>query len=361
MREAMHYERLGSGAVRCSLCPRRCRIPEGGTGVCGVRGNRGGVLYALTYGKVASSAVDPIEKKPLYHFYPGSRTFSIGGFGCNLRCKHCQNWRISHHAVTAGGEGLYDLLPEELVEEAARRGCTAIAWTYNEPSVWFEYVLEGARLARERGILTVLVTAGVINPPALRELLPHLDAYRLDVKGFSEGFYERLTGVRVLATVLGSAVIAREAGVHLEIVTNIIPNWNDSDGELDALSKWIVTSLGSYTPWHVTAYFPSFEVSEPPTPLSTLERARRIGIANGLEYVYVGNVPGHPAQHTLCPACGKTLIERHGFRIAARHIVRGHCASCGYEIRGYRDFDLPVDRRHIPRGGSSGSHRPSSR
>ena len=348
MREAMLYERIGHKVVQCHLCPRNCVIPDGRTGFCGVRKNRGGTLLALTYGRVASLAVDPIEKKPLYHFYPGASVLSVGSFGCNMRCKHCQNWEISRHDATETGEDLHGLSPEGLVEMVKGRGCPALAWTYNEPSIWFEYVLESAKLARREGILTVLVTSGMINPPALKALLNYVDAYRLDIKGFTEGLYERLTGKRVLANVLESGLIAREAGVHVEVVTNIIPNWNDGDQELGGLSRWIAERLGRHTPWHVTAYHPSCEVTEPPTPTATLERARRIGLGNGLHHVYIGNVPGHPDQNTLCPGCGRTLIDRAGFGIRENHVLRGSCEYCGYEVVGYFGPGAPFRHPDTP-------------
>lgn len=341
MREALLYERVGHKIVHCHLCPHECVIPEGRTGFCGVRKNLDGSLYALTYGRVASVAVDPIEKKPLYHFYPGAPTLSVGTFGCNMRCKHCQNWEISHHSATEDGSDLARLEPEELVKLAREEGCDALAWTYNEPSIWFEYILDTAKLAREAGLLTVMVTAGMINPPALKTLLRHIDAYRLDVKGFSDEFYERLTGSPVLSQVLANGLIARDAGVHLEIITNVIPNWNDSDEQLGGLAAWIVENLGVDTPWHVTAYHPDNKLTEPPTPVSTLERAREIGLRSGLRYVYIGNVPDHPGEHTYCPGCGRILIERRSFGVGNNHVVGGCCGFCGYRIASYRGPERP--------------------
>ncbi len=341
MKEALLYEQVGHNVVHCRLCPHECVIPEGRTGFCGVRKNIGGSLYALTYGRVASAAVDPIEKKPLYHFYPGTPTMSIGTFGCNMRCKHCQNWEISHHSATEDGSDLVELHPEELVRIAQREGCGAIAWTYNEPSIWFEYILDTAKLAKEHGLLTVMVTSGMINPPALRTLLRHMDAYRLDVKGFTEEFYERLTGTPVLAKVLENGLIARDTGVHQEVITNVIPNWNDSEEQLRGLADWIVANLGVDTPWHVTAYHPDNKLTEPPTPVATLERARETGMSRGLRYVYVGNVPDHPGQHTYCPQCERILIERHAFGVGAVNIADGCCRYCGYRIASYRGPEQP--------------------
>ncbi len=348
MKEALFYERADRNAVRCRLCPHECVVAEGRTGTCGVRLNRGGRLWALTYGRVAAAAVDPIEKKPLYHFYPGARTFSVGTFGCNLRCKHCQNWHISHRRASEAEAELSNLSPEELVSAAVAQRCSAIAWTYNEPSIWIEYVLEGARLAHRRGLRTVLVTSGVINPAPLRALLNHIDAYRLDIKGFSEDFYARLTGSRVLDTVLQNALTARQADAHLEIVTNVIPNWNDSDEQLGGLSSWIAQNLGPETPWHVTAYHPAHQVTEPPTPRETLIRAREIGAENGLKHIYLGNLPSLEDENTRCPECGRTIIRRSALRLEALELIRGRCKHCGYRLGRYFDAEVPFERLAPP-------------
>ncbi len=348
MKEALLYEKLAHEMVHCHLCPHECVIPEGKTGYCGVRKNVEGSLYALTYGKVISIAIDPIEKKPLNHFYPGASAFSIGTFGCNMRCQHCQNWEISHRGATEDGDQLRKLSPEQAVAMAKERNCEVIAYTYNEPSIWFEYILDTSKLARKEGLFNVLVTSGMINPPALKTLLNFTDSYRLDIKGFTEEFYQRLTGSAVLAQVLENALIAFEAGAHIEIITNIIPNWNDSDEQLDGLSRWIVDNLGPDIPWHVTRYHPYCKLREPTTPVETLDRAREIGFKNGLRYIYVGNVPGHPGQNTLCPGCGKTLIDRTGFAIGVNHIVRGCCEFCGCKIGHFRGPDIPIKHHTTP-------------
>ncbi|MCF6179400.1 MAG: AmmeMemoRadiSam system radical SAM enzyme [Geopsychrobacter sp.] len=348
MKEALLYEKLGDNRVRCQLCPYNCVISAGQTGYCGVRKNIEGRLFALTYGKVISIAVDPIEKKPLHHFYPGASALSIGTFGCNLRCQHCQNWQISHQDATVEDEHLQDLPSEQVIAMARRRDCEVIAYTYNEPSIWFEYLLDTARLAKQAGIFNVMVTAGMINPTALKSLLNYVDVYRLDIKGFSEELYQRLTGRKLLAQVLENARIAFKAGAHLEIVTNIIPNWNDSQAQLDGLSRWIVHNLGPDIPWHVTRYHPAYKLTEPATPVETLNRAREIGFKNGLRYIYVGNVPGHPGQNTLCPGCGKTLIDRTGFVIGNNHILKGCCEFCGHKIGHYCGSDTPPRQRSTP-------------
>lgn len=349
MKEALLYEKLAHEMVHCHLCPHSCIIPEGKTGFCGVRKNVQGTLFALTYGKVVSIAIDPIEKKPLNHFYPGASAFSIGTFGCNMRCLHCCNWEISHHAAAELDDGLlHDLTPAEAVALTIARGCEVLAWTYNEPSIWFEYILDCAKEAREKGVQTAMVTSGMINPPALKTLLNYIDAYRLDIKGFTEEFYERLTGTPVLKYVLENARIAYEAGVHLEIVTNVIPNWNDSDEQFNELSKWIVENLDADIPWHVTRYYPEHKMTEPQTPTRTLERAKEIGHKNGLNYIYVGNIPGHRGQNTSCPQCSKVLIDRVGFGIGENHIVRGCCKYCGHRIGHYRGPDIPVKHHTTP-------------
>ncbi len=336
----MVYEIIKENVVKCNLCPRECVINNGKIGFCGVRKNIKGRLYALTYGMVSSLAVDPIEKKPLYHFYPGISTLSVGTFGCNLRCLHCQNWEISHRTATEDGTGMQNINPDRLVNIAKKENCKALVWTYNEPSIWFEYILEAAEVAKREGLLTVLVTAGMINPEPLKKLLKYIDAYRLDIKGFSDDFYTRLIGEPILQTVLNNALIAYDRGVHIEIITNVIPNWNDSDKEFKDLSQWIVNELSPDTPWHLTAYHPDNKLKEPPTTIETLEHARSIGINNGLKYVYIGNVHGHVGQNTICPECSKTLINREGFGVKENHIVNGQCGYCGYEIVAYRDVGL---------------------
>lgn len=341
MKEALYYQKLGEQRVHCNLCPHECQISEGKTGLCEVRKNIGGTLFALTYGKVVSVCVDPIEKKPLNHFYPGASAFSIGTFGCNMRCLHCQNWQISHHCATEDGDGLSDLSPAQAVALALEHRCEVIAYTYNEPSIWIEYVLETSKLAREKGLKNVLVTSGMINPEPLKDLLAVTDAYRLDIKGFTEDFYKRLTGMAVLGRVLGNAKLALAAGCHIEIITNIIPNWNDSDEQLGGLAQWIVENLGPDIPWHLTRYYPYFKMTEPQTPVATLDRARQIGLNAGMRHVFVGNVPGHPDQSTLCHQCNKTLIDRRGYSIGEIHILKGCCSYCGAALGHYRGRENP--------------------
>ena len=327
-----HHER---GGVRCVLCPHHCIIREGADGFCGVRGVRDAELYALTYGRIVASAFDPIEKKPLYHFYPGHKTFSIGGVGCNLRCRHCQNWQISCCDVNENLDGLQDLSPEAAVRLACENNCKSLVWTYNEPSIWYEYILDTAPLAQRAGLKTVLVTAGMINSEPLQDLLPHIDAYRLDIKGFSGSFYRWLTGIDSLEQILENAIAAQTAGCHVEIVTNLIPGHNDDEIQLRSLARWIVQNLSSQTPWHLTAYYPNHELQVAATGVAALERGVEIGHEEGLSHIFIGNVAGHPAQHSLCPDCGHCLIRRNGFRVEANLIIDGRCPGCGCHLENF--------------------------
>jgi pyruvate formate lyase activating enzyme len=340
MKEALFWEKSSANRVSCQLCPHNCVISEGENGACGVRKNIDGTLYALTYAKVIATAVDPIEKKPLYHFYPGSSAFSLGSLGCNLRCKHCQNWQLSTGIATEKDHRLQDLSPQQAVTSARKHHCQVMAYTYNEPSIWPEYILDTAKLARQQGLFNVLVTSGMINPEALKILLQTTDAYCLDIKGFSEELYRKLTGSAVLSQILANAKMALNSGSHIEIITNLIPGWNDSFSQLDGLSHWIVNNLGPDIPWHVTRYHPGHQLHEPATPVETLNRAREIGLKNGLQHIYVGNVPDHPGQNTLCPGCGKTLIDRTGFSLGANHIQAGRCRYCDHKIGHYQAFDI---------------------
>ena len=342
MRECILYDKLDDGRVHCLVCPRDCRIGDGRAGFCGVRHNRGGRLYAITYGKITSAAADPIEKKPLFHFHPGTRVFSLGSAGCNLRCIHCQNWQIAHErldgAVDDDGApslpGLTDMSPEQAVATAQASGCAGIAWTYNEPTVWLEYTIDTAKLCREAGLYTVYVTNGYATEAAVDAIGPYLDAYRVDVKGFTDGFYKRLAGVANWRTILVAAERAKHKwGCHVEIVTNVIPTMNDDDSQLRGIAEWILESLGPETPWHVTRFMPYLDLSDlPSTPTSTLDRARGIGLAVGLQFVYVGNDPGNPGENTYCPGCGRIVIERTGYATMPRLVRDGACADCGRQL-----------------------------
>jgi len=292
MKEALFYEKLPNNKVKCTLCPWNCTVAEGKAGFCGVRKNVAGKLYSLIYAKACSVAADPIEKKPLYHFHPGSRVLSLGTYGCNMRCGHCQNWQIAH--INEGPAE--DIPPEQLVSLAKKHQCDGVAWTYNEPTIWFEYALDGSKLVKEAGLYTVFVTNGYINQEPLDMIAPYIDAYRVDVKGFTNELYQKLAKIKDFSPVLKSAErMKKHWKKHVEIVTLVIPKMNDDEKQLRELASWVARSLGEDTVWHVTRFFPYLEYKHlPPTPIETLEKAQGIGRGVGLKHVYIGNVPGHP-------------------------------------------------------------------
>ncbi|MBT9163158.1 MAG: hypothetical protein DDT24_00061 [Chloroflexi bacterium] len=329
---ARYWQRLDDNKVWCQLCPHDCVIPEGERGLCGVRQNRGGALYSLVYGKPVAVSVGPIEKAPFHHFHPGHRRRTIATVGCNMRCLHCHNWSISQRAVE---EVRYRLLsPHEMIEGVIRDGLTSVSFTYTEPTVFFEYMYDIARLAQERGLKTTLVTNGFINPQPLRALLQHLDAVRVDLKAFTEGFYRRVSSAS-LAPVLNTLTIIEEEGVHLEIINLIIPTLNDCAAEIRAMCEWILTKLGPDVPLHFNRFFPAFRMTHlPPTPVETLEMAAAIARDVGLRFVYIGNFPGHRYGNTFCPSCGEKLIHRVGISVLANHIEGGRCKFCGENIPG---------------------------
>ena len=332
MCEAMFYEKVEGNLVKCNLCSHRCRIPDSKRGVCGVRENREGTLYSLVYGRAVAQAVDPIEKKPLFHFYPGSKIFSIATVGCNFRCLNCQNYDISQMPREHGSIIGESLLPEEIVEKAKRYGCRSIAYTYTEPTVFFEYAYETAKLASKEGIKNVFVTNGYITEEALRELAPYLDAANIDLKGFSEEFYRKVCGAR-LEPVLESIKLHRELGIWVEVTTLVIPTLNDSEEVLRGIAEFI-SGVGEDIPWHVSRFYPAYKLIDlPPTPLETLRKAREIGLEAGLKYVYQGNVPGE-GESTYCHECGELLIQRYGYQVLLNKIEDSRCPYCGADIAG---------------------------
>lgn len=330
----MLYDRLEHGAVQCRVCPRLCHIEPGKSGTCRARVNREGTLYAITYGRVCSVAADPIEKKPLYHFFPGTTVLSLGSFGCNFACRHCQNWQIAHADPAESTRDLRELPIRNLPVLAANNECQGVAWTYNEPTIWLEYILDGAQLAHERGLYTVLVTNGFITEEALAVLAPHIDAYRVDVKGFSNEQYKELCRIPALGPVLSAAELAKtEYGCHVEIVTNVIPTLNDDDETLRGIAGWIAESLGPDTPWHVTRFMPHLDFAHlPPTAISTLEHAVRLGHDAGLRFVYLGNVPGHEGENTVCPNCKRLLVRRTGHAVEDVALRGTFCSMCGANV-----------------------------
>ena len=323
MKEALYYTKREDGKLQCRLCPHTCTIADGRVGLCRVRRNRGGTLYSEIYGQVTSIAMDPIEKKPLYHFHPGASILSLGTRGCNFACEFCQNWSISQAEAPTS-----PLTSKEAVRAAERDASIGIAYTYNEPFIWFEYVIETCRLVREAGLANVLVTNGYINPEPLDELLPYVDAINLDIKSIRPDFYRRLcrgTLEPVLATAKAAAPVT-----HLEITNLIIPGENDSDDDLRDLAAWIATELGADTPVHLSAYFPRYKLKAPPTPAATLERAHAI-FSERLHYIYLGNCLSDKGANTVCRGCGAMLVERHGYRVRMVGLDGTRCVACGEE------------------------------
>ncbi len=331
IKEAMLYDKLDDSKVQCNVCSRRCTIVPGKKGFCKVRENRDGTLYTLIYGTVSSEAVDPIEKKPLFHFYPGSMSYSLGTIGCNFRCRHCQNWTISQVGLDQAHS--VEIMPDEAVARALESGSESIAWTYNEPTIWYEYTYDCAKLAKEAGLATVYVTNGYITPEALRKISPYLDAFRVDIKAFTEEFYKDVCSAK-LAPVLESAVLAKELGMHVEVINLVIPTLNDSADEIRQLCKWVHDNLGASTPIHFTRFHPHYKMQDlPATPVKTLEMAHDIAKDVGLQYVYVGNVFGHEYESTFCRTCGNLLIKRGLFNVEKYNVTQeGACPDCGEVI-----------------------------
>ena len=335
LKEALLYDKLEREKVRCNTCPRHCVLGEGQKGFCFSRQNQGGRLFTLIYGEVASLSVNPIEKKPVFHFYPGSRWLSLGTLGCNFRCPGCQNWELSH---SRGGTASY-LSPEELILLAKRYHCLGISWTFNEPTIWLEYTLDGAKLAKEQGLYTNYVTNGYITREALDTIAPYLDVFRVDIKGFSLASYGRTAHISDFTPILEAAKRAKKVwGMHVELVTNITPGYNDDEGELREIARWIRDELGAYTPWHITRFFPHLELSHlDPTPIATLERAAEIAGKEGLSYVYWGNVPGHSGENTYCHHCRRLVIKRQVFDLLEYNLSLGRCRYCDTPIPGKFD------------------------
>jgi pyruvate formate lyase activating enzyme len=330
MRKPAKFWKKLNGEIQCLLCPRNCRIAPGKRGFCGARENEGGTLYTLVYGSVVSMAADPIEKKPLYHFWPGSSVFSIAAPGCTFTCLHCQNWEISQARV--GQVETEDLPPEELIRLTKEYNCSGIAHTYTEPTIWTEYAIDVGKLARAENLYNVYVTNGFISPEALQELGPWLDAANVDVKAFSDDFYRRICGAR-LQPVLEACEWMQEHRIHLEITYLIIPKENDRSEEIREFCRWVSEKLNPEVPVHFSRFYPHYRMLEkPPTPVETLERAHEIAREEGLSYVYLGNVPGHPYDNTYCPGCGEMLISRYGYTILEFNIKNGRCAKCGRKI-----------------------------
>jgi len=319
--------------VVCGLCPKACRIPEGAAGDCRVRVNLGGKLRATTYGRPSAVHVDPIEKKPLNHFLPGSGAYSIATAGCNLHCRFCQNWELSQRSGPEM-DARFRAEPAQVVAEAMRTGCRSIAYTYSDPVVFYEYVYDTSVLAREKGIKNVLVTAGYINPGPLKRLCEVVDASNTDLKYFDDGLYAKYSDGH-LKPVLDALVLQKKLGVWLEVTNLIVPTINDDMGQIRRMVKWLARELGPDTPLHFSRFFPLYQLQNlPPTPEATLLKAREEALAAGLRYVYIGNLHGHPAESTFCPKDGKLLVRRVGYTVAELHVKDGKCEYCGTRIAG---------------------------
>ena len=332
IKEALFYERLDNNIVQCHICPRNCVIASGKRGYCGVRENQKGTLYTLSYGKLVAIHVDPIEKKPLFHFLPSTTAFSIATAGCNLKCKFCQNWEISQAKPEDLHYSYFE--PAELVKKAKESGAPTIAYTYTEPTIFYEYMLETAKLAKKAGLRNVMHSNGYINEAPLRELAKYLDAANIDLKGFSDDYYKKLTDGS-LEPVLKSLRILKEEGVFIEITNLILSGFNDDEDSLIKMCLWIKESLGADTPVHFSRFFPMYQLAHlNPTPADTLERTRQIAIDCGLNYVYIGNLPGSEAENTYCPKCKKLLVERKGYFVLQDNLENGRCKFCGKEIAG---------------------------
>jgi len=334
MKEAMLYDKLDGQRVRCRLCAHQCIIREGERGICQVRENRQGQLISLVYGRAISQAVDPVEKKPLFHFYPGTVAFSVATVGCNFHCAFCQNADISQMPRDQGRILGRETSPRQLVSAAKHYGCRSIAYTYTEPTIAFEYTYDTAKLAHKEDIKNIYITNGYMTAEMLRMFHPYLDAANVDLKAFTDDFYRKVCGAR-LQPVLDSLKVMKELGIWVEVTTLVIPTLNDSEAELHDIATFIARELGPETPWHVSRFYPTYKMlDKPPTPVSTLKRAREIGLEAGLRYVYEGNVPGQGGEDTYCPHCHQPVIKRFGFTVRERNLRDGKCEYCGTEIDG---------------------------
>jgi len=333
VKQALYFKKLKEKAVKCVLCPRFCSIKPEELGNCKARKNIDGKLISLVYGKSVSAAIDPIEKKPLFHFLPGTNAFSIGTTGCNLHCLHCQNWETSQANVD--DFPLIDLPPKKAVEEATKNNCSSIAYTYNEPIVFYEYALDTAKLARKKGLKNIIVSNGFINKEPLIEWCKYIDAANIDLKGFDDKFYRKTT-TAWLEPILQTLKLLKENNVWLEITNLIVPSLNDDPEKIKEMCEWIKNNLGKETPLHFTAFYPCYKLSNiEPTPVETLIKAREIALKAGLDYVYIGNISNEEFFNTYCPKCKGLLIERsYGYGIEIKNLKDGKCSICKEKIEG---------------------------
>ena len=333
--EAYLYEPLKDQTVQCNLCHHRCRIQDGKRGICGVRENRNGMLITLVYGRLIAQHVDPIEKKPLFHLLPGTLSYSIATVGCNFKCRFCQNADIAQMPSDRNGMITGENCTAEAVVAAAEKsGCKSIAYTYTEPTVFFEFAHDTAKIAHNRGIKNVFVTNGYMSPEALQMISPYLDAANVDLKAFNDDFYKKMCGAK-RKHVMETLKLMKSLGILVEVTTLIIPGLNDDPADLADLARFLAGELGPETPWHISRFHPTYRLTDrPPTPVKTLLAARDMGLKAGLRYVYTGNVPGEESENTFCYRCGRLLIDRWGFSIRKYAIKKGKCPDCGAEIDG---------------------------
>ena len=331
--EARYYSKLNDNWVECDLCFRSCVISDGDRGFCRNRENKEGKLYSVVYGRPSAVNVDPIEKEPMHHFYPDTQILCIGTAGCNFRCKFCHNWHLSQQSLEELGR-YQELTPEKVVEEAKFRGVPSISFTYNEPTSFYEYMYDIAEIAQQEDLNVIFHTNGALQEEPLRDLLQHMDAVTVDLKGFTEDYYRELSQAS-LEPVLNSIKIIREEGAWLELVNLVLPDHNDAPEEIREMCRWIKDEVGEQTPLHFSRFFPSYQLTElSPTPVSTLERAHEIARQEGLKYVSIGNVPGHLHNSTFCPECESEVIVRHHFSVQSINLDKGRCQNCQTEIAG---------------------------
>lgn len=334
LREALYYRRLADGRTQCTLCPNLCTRGKGEDGLCHARGNRNGTYYSLVYSRPCVVAMDEVEKCPLNHYQVPGKAFSIATAGCNLTCQYCQNWSFSQAGPNDVPKA-YDLTPQGVVAEAVRNKAGAIAYFYTEPTVYYEYMLDTAKLARQRGLKNVMVTAGYISPEPLKALLPHIDAVTFGLKGWNEEFYRKVIGCELGHVKDSIRILAAAKGVWWEVVTLVLPGLNDDMTELGAMAAWLRETAGDEVPLHFTRFRPEYRLKRlAMTPAATLTAARAAAMKSGLKYVYVGNMPGHEGGDTWCPKCGKKVVERMGFTVAKKNIANGRCVYCGQVIKG---------------------------
>lgn len=342
MKEARFWDKDDEGRIKCALCPHGCIIKDGSRGICGVRENIGGRLFSLVWGKAVAASIDPIEKKPLFHVMPGAKAYSIATVGCNLACSFCQNSEISQYPSASGKTAGDELLPETVVSEALANSCECISYTYTEPTIFMEYVLDTSRLAKARGLLNTLITNGFTSADVIKNEFPVIiDAANIDLKAYTDRFYKKLCRAR-LSPVLDAIKAYHEAGVWIEITTLLIPGENDSHEEIRDIARFI-KSISADIPWHISRYYPRYHYDKaPPTPVESLENARLAGISEGLNFVYTGNAPGRSGENTYCPSCGSLAVRRMGFSVLENRIKGNTCSICGKTIAGIFYSDSTV-------------------